>query len=213
MSNNLIISYLSLRKLIGILGMVLAFICMLGGLIFSKGTIVDSISAYYHTAMRDVMVSTLAVAGAFLLTYKGYDRTDRVLSTVAGVTAIFTALFPCYCGDIQGRLSFMQIDPVISGVIHFASAAIFFAVLGYMSLFQFTKSGSKDLSDKKKKRNKVYRICGIMIFVAMAFISLYKLFIPDEVVAKIYLTLWMEAIMLNAFGVSWMVKGQALFPD
>ena len=40
------------------------------------------------------------------------------------------------------------------------SAIIFFGLLAYNSFFLFTKS-SGVMTDKKKKRNIIYRVCGI----------------------------------------------------
>ena len=71
---SLVFSYLTLRKTIGLLGIVFPFLLCLGGLIVFKTGIQYSISSYYHTGMRDVFVGTLCIIGFFLLSYRGYDR-------------------------------------------------------------------------------------------------------------------------------------------
>ena len=66
----LVISYLELRRIIGILGMSLPFIVMGGAwLIFSVG-LQESISAYYHTPMRDVLVGLIFFLTGFFWSYR-----------------------------------------------------------------------------------------------------------------------------------------------
>ena len=51
--DSLLISYLTLRKVVGILGMALPFVVFLGGKFIFKTDIQSSISSYYYTGMRD----------------------------------------------------------------------------------------------------------------------------------------------------------------
>jgi len=207
--DNLIISYLTLRKVIGWLGMGLGIFCFVGGLVFA-GIVKDSISAYYHSNMRDVMVGVLMIAGAFLVSYKGYDKLDDVMSNVAGISAIVVGLFPCYSG--QTRLGFMLLPGKFVGVVHFVSAGVFFLTLAFISYFLFTKSGEK-VTYRKRQRNKVYRVCGIVIFVSVLVLALAGLFVPSEITKALLLTLVVEIVMLIAFGISWLVKGEVLLGD
>lgn len=69
-----LVSYLTLRKAIGLLGLLLPLILAVGErLIFSRG-LRESVSGYYYTGMRGVLVGGLCAIGAFLLAYRGYDR-------------------------------------------------------------------------------------------------------------------------------------------
>ena len=68
---SLIISYLTLRKIIGILGIALPFVLYLGALIIFQINIQSSISSYYYTGMRGVFVGTLFVIGFFCFHTKG----------------------------------------------------------------------------------------------------------------------------------------------
>ena len=91
---SLVFSYLELRKAIGILGMVLPFVVSLGAWLFFQEGIQRSISAYYHTGMRDVFVGTLFAIGFFLLSYKGYERSDAIAGDLGCLFAVGVALFP-----------------------------------------------------------------------------------------------------------------------
>jgi hypothetical protein len=58
-NNQLVIPYLTLRRTVGILGIALPFVLILGGWIVFKTSLQGSLSAYYHTGMRDVFVGIL----------------------------------------------------------------------------------------------------------------------------------------------------------
>jgi hypothetical protein len=108
MDDSRVISYLTLRKAIGIIGLLLPIVLIVGKILyFQDPGIQDSISGYYYTDMRDVLVGSLCPIGVFLLSYKGYDApggprrrrllgrsTDFLASSVAGIGAIGVALFP-----------------------------------------------------------------------------------------------------------------------
>ena len=91
---NLIISYLTLRKLIGFLGAGLPFVLAVGGFLFFQEDIQKSMSAYYYTGMRNVFVGVLFVLGFFLLSYRGYERKDDIAGDLAFLFALGVAIFP-----------------------------------------------------------------------------------------------------------------------
>jgi hypothetical protein len=130
---SMVFSYLALRKAIGILGSALPFVVSLGALILFGTGLQSSISSYYHTGMRDVFVGTLFATGFFLLSYKGYERSDDVAGNLACVFAVGVALFP------TAPAGATAIGTRIIGYVHLAFAALFFLTLTYFSLFLFTK--------------------------------------------------------------------------
>ena len=74
-------------------------------------------------------------------------------------------------------------------------------MLSINSLFLFTL-GEENPTKQKKIRNIVYRVCGIGMLCALALMV-----IPVSFFAKTFIV---EAIALTFFGISWLVKGQAL---
>src|SRR4026208_1416904 len=92
--DGLIISYLTLRKAIGILGFLWPFVLALGAMFLFHTGLQRSISAYYHTSMAGVFVGTLWAIGFFLSSYNGYDDgsilKDWILSRAAWVCAVGT---------------------------------------------------------------------------------------------------------------------------
>ena len=103
---SLVLSYLGLRKAIGIIGISLPFVLAIGKIIFDDPGIQPSISDYYYTIMGDVFVGSLCAMGVFLLSYRGYDKQDNIAGNLACVFAIGVALFP----------TTPALNPVLSGL-------------------------------------------------------------------------------------------------
>ena len=205
----LIISYLTLRKLIGVLGAGLPFVMAVGGGIIFQTDLQGTISGYYYTAMRDVFVGILCAIGVFLISYHGYDRADFIAGKLGGLFAMGIAIFPMTPpGDASPAAR-------VIGAIHYASAALFFLTIAYFSIFQFTKTNpEKPPTLRKVQRNKVYLLCGWTILVCLALIGVYNLLPDGAVVLKnVHPVFWLETIADVAFGISWIVKGEAILSD
>jgi len=92
-----------------------------------------------------------------------------------------------------------QLPRIISGWIHNISAVIFFLLLAYNSLFLFTKS-SGEMTEKKKKRNIIFKICGIGMVISLVCIVPFSIF-------DVWGGTWLvEMFALAFFGVSWLTK-------
>jgi len=203
MKKNIILSYLTLRKVIGILAIIFPFLLIIGGFTGGLTGIEQSLSAYYWTNANILFVSMLVTFSIFLLSYNGYDKKDMILTTVAGLAMLLVAIFPMTGGT---NYLFAFVSPGITSAIHYGTATVTFVSLGIMSFFQFTKSGKHEITIAKGKRNKVYKICGIIIFAAIIGMVI-TMFLPFN------LTFILESIVLVAFGISWLVKGEAILKD
>ena len=146
--NELIVSYLFLRQMVGWIGTLLPIVLLVGNAISSSAPRPDSISGYYYTDMRNIFVGALCALGVFLVAYRGYDDVDESITNVAGFAAIGVALCPtkpavCTAGagacpaSSVARLSTSQ---QVVGDIHLALAAIALIALGLMAL-RFAKRG------------------------------------------------------------------------
>lgn len=205
--NSLVISYLNLRKAVGIIGISLPFVLALGKRLVDGPGIQSSISAYYHTGMRDVFVGILCAIGVFLLSYRGYDRRDDFAGTLAGIFAVGVALFPT--SRVEGAVA-----RDTSGTLHLVFAALFFLTLAYFSLVLFRKTDpTRPPTSRKKQRNVVYAICGWTILACLALIAAVSLLPADSPIRALDPVFWLEALAVVAFGVSWMTKGEAILKD
>src|SRR4051794_38276106 len=92
--NALVQSYLFLRRAIGVIGVALPPVLILGKLLVDGGGLLDSLSGYYYTDVRNVFVGAMCATGVFLLSYRGYSRADNIAGNVAAVAAVGLALCP-----------------------------------------------------------------------------------------------------------------------
>jgi len=210
----LIISFLILRRTVGILGVSLPAILILGAYIVGGCTqIQESISHYYYTTMRDVLVGILFSIAIFLISYRGYEPKDNIATTLAGIFAICVALFPTTQNQ-DPACTVYYIDPcTIRIYIHYGSAVLLFTTLAYISFFLFTR-GPKSKNKRKLLRNKIFRTSGIVLMLVVVLIALIRTVPTLESSLNRYNAIfWIEWVGLIAFGVSWMIKGKLLFKD
>jgi len=220
------VSYLNLRLCIGVLGIALPFILRIGSAIFPPDPY--SVSAYYYSAMRNILVASLCVLGIFLLTYQGYDKLDSRITNVCGAATIGVALFPT---------SNPGFKPTWVGHVHPVVAGIALAGQALMAL-QFTQSAPRDraarwLDDvkrmlralvfryaqrvydehgKKLARNRIYSACAWLIIIGVV-LALAQNFWPDSVKAETQWLFWFESLSIASFGFAWLVKGETLLKD
>jgi hypothetical protein len=213
-------AYQLLRRIVGVLGIMLPIVLMVWGFFLSHSlTIQSSISDYYGLRARDALVGTLFVIAWFLFAYRPYHL-DRIAGIVAWACALGVAFFPNSAYGWQAR-------------VHFISATGLFLTLAFFSLFLFTKTyGSPQTwrgtitntpwgrvkSDdarfrNKKRRNRVYVACGLIMVGCMALVALYYWLWQDTAVSSLKPVFWLESIMIWAFGASWLVKSQPFWRD
>jgi hypothetical protein len=196
---NLVISYLTLRRLVGILGMALPIVVMVWGFTICGCTrILPSISDYYLLRTRDPLVGILFSIACFLYTYRGFDDDDKY-GNLAAIFAVAVALFP-------------NSGTPVERLVHFSSAAGLLLVLAYFSLKIFTKSSGHPTA-QKLIRNRVYTVCGVLILLCVLLIGLYKSLGNDSSLALLHPVFWLETVALWSFGFSWFVKGETLWRD
>lgn len=228
-NNPLIISYLTLRKTIGWLGILLPVVLFIGN--FLIGWLTDfengcnpyksSISHYYYTRLGEIFTGTLCGVSLFLFSYNGHPKkegekglSDRTLSILAACFALGVVLFPTSSElPIPCNLRAF-VTSKLTGNIHLVSASLFFATLAYMSYFNFTKT-SGDITPQKLKRNKIYRICAVSMVASLLGCALYLFVLEGKIswLDYIHPVFCFEALALLAFGFSWLTKGEFLLKD
>lgn len=213
--NNLIFSYLLLRRLIGIFAFLLPPACLLLGYLFSQLPLQQSLSYYYYTNVRDLFIGTLICVAVFLITYKCYSRLDHIITTICGIACLGVAFFPSYSiKESVEPVGIFHLIPVVSNKVHFACAALFFILLAFNSLFLFTRTSKTKAATKyKRSRNRIYIGCGITILVSLVTMLVIFLAVADDIIIKYKIIFIVETIMLVSFGISWLVKGETLFKD
>ena len=147
----------------------------------------------------------LIAASILLMCYRGYEKTDDVINTLTGIAGLCICLFPCSNPEMYAKglipeyVGTFQLPVGVSGWIHNIAAVVFFGLLAYNVLFLFTKS-SGIMTENKKKRNLIYKICGIGMVVALLAIVVVSIF-------SIYAGTWaVEAVALFFFGIAFLTK-------
>lgn len=211
-----------LRKSIGLIGFCLPFALLIGVLFFGV-PMQNSISEFFFTGLRDVFVLALAGVGVFLISYYGHPPdadewlTDWGVSTTAGVTALLVALVPTECaGACYFPLNLVDrllASDMLQSMLHFGAAGVFLTCLALFCLRLFVKTDDPDPPPDKVLRNRIYRACGWTILAMVAALLVFKLLIPALGQAwdgAWHFTFWVESIAVWAFGLSWMIKGEAM---
>ena len=193
-----LVSYLTLRRIVGILGVALPVLLAVWSLAHRIG-LLPSISDYYSLRTRDMFVGILFTIAWFLFAYRGYDDRDATAGKIACIFALGVAIFPNSGTPLEGRL-------------HYGCAAALFLVLSYFALALFTKTGGSP-TPNKLIRNRVYRTCGVIMLACIAAIGLGTVLLAEATRNALRLVFWLEALALWAFGVSWFVKGETLWRD
>lgn len=198
-----------MRRVIGVMIILLCPLSVLFGLF---GINVNpegwwySVSDTYYATSAPVMISIIAICSFFMCTYNGYDIFDRIVNVISGLGLAVLVLFPCKNKGLNlADVGIFQLPSNISSICHLAGTYTAFIGFFINVMFLFTKHGN-ELTENKKKRNLIYRICGMSIPVVTILIILHNINIitlPN--------TIWIaEFIALTACGIAWLVKSEAI---
>lgn len=203
----LAVSYVFLRRAIGLIGSLLPIVLPLGySITTGHWLLLPSVSSYYYTDMRNPFVGALCAVGVFLICYR-YQRWDDLFATLAGAFAIGVAFCPPVPPNPSGLAR-------TTGVLHVVFAASFLVAMALMCWFLFTRSSvpPQERTAAKNSRNLIYRICAILIllFVALAGVSSFA---SQSFVNAVHPLFWCEALATFTFGFAWWIKGETLLRD
>lgn len=185
-------SYQRLYGIIGVLGMILPFLD-----VWKCGWhIPPSISESYYLGAIVPFVLILGSLGIIFFCNNGFDERDTIANRISGICALGVISFPCDSPKLLfGHIPFPA--------IHYVSASLLFTVFTYMCWFVFTELRSpKGWTHNKDKRNLIYRFCGFAIIIGMVL-----------TVAKVISIFWGEVIMLEAFGIAYLLQWKLILKD
>lgn len=202
-----------LRRAIGLIGMMLPLVLAIGEMtIVGRATARGSLSAYYHSSIRDLFVASLAAIGVFLMAYRVGPlwNADWVLSTVAGAAALGVALLPCHQPALCS--STLKCPPPTDLQAHFGqgpvatwhgwAAAILLTTLAMLALAFARRDQSKPKADPARRDWPIHLTCGLLIVIAGLWVLMG---VSISGLGHVYVG---EFLALESFGVSWLVKGR-----
>jgi hypothetical protein len=148
-----VLSYVLLRIIVGVVGLLLPLVLILGdaAVLDAPFSARDSLSAYYHSPMRDFFVGTLCVIGILLVTYMLADwrKAEFWASTIGGICLLGVAGCPTERSNLPPGAPYCEhLDPlpngctelehrygeVFIGHVHLGFAAVALASLGFIAL-------------------------------------------------------------------------------
>jgi len=224
-----VFDYRTIRRLIGLLAIFLP--CVLVAIALLMGfAIMPSISEFFYTPAREVLVGTIGAISIFLFCYNGHARdedraqtnwrerwvTDRKLSLAAAIGALGVAFFPVKSQFAAG----MSPDPMFvqllgewgASSLHKASALTFFVALTWFCLDNFCRVAGQ-VSLTRARSNRIYKACGYIILtctlgLVVLGIAASKFEPLANAADRLFIILVLEAVALIAFSTAWIVKGK-----
>lgn len=211
-ARTLVLSYQSVRRAIGGIGLLLPIILGPLGWFVLGIEIQDNISSYYHTQLRDVFVGSMCAIGIFLFCYRGYDWIENWTANFGCIAAVGVALFPLDANS----------DPLVQksivGYLHSLSGGVFFLTLAFYSLYHFpsVKDTEQEITPHVAERNFIYRTSGVVILLSMVAMAVYLFLLPADwktLCNRYNFLFWMEWVAVWSFAAAWLTKGRAIFAD
>jgi hypothetical protein len=238
--NNYLISYHTLRQLIGILGMALPFICWGVNSFVNKTNLLNnhwfihssfshaylpgnnlksSISHFYYTASGPAFVGILVTVAVFLFTYKGHplkkqhDKFYWLTDKLLTRSAAICALgIVIFPTSSQTAIT----DNIYIFVASHTAGIIHlsFAALFFIIIALLSIINFRRAPNKnfiKNAEGNTYLFCGWGILVCITILAIYSFTALANVNWLPYYFIYLvETIMLTLFGIAWLVKGKSL---
>ncbi len=215
-SHQLVVSFLTTGRAIAMLGLFLPA-SMLAWSLLTASSIRASLSEYYYTPVRDLMVGTLIAMAVFLWSYRGFSdrdddlRYDRRVGKVAAVAAAIIAFFPIIPRN-DDRCTLVQciIGDRSAAFVHSIGATVFFLCLAVFCLILLPRSVVR--SPGSVTRVRIYLSCGWIIVVACIFIAVWQVLPPEILfsIGRFRPVFWAETMAIVAFSFAWIIRGRAL---
>lgn len=181
------------EQVIGVIAMLLPFVLIYGAPVSSAGSyVLASLSEYYYSPMRNILVGVLCVLGTLLILQVGDNVVDGWLTSLAGASCIGVALFPVHpAGRASGNAQ-------VVGICHDLFILIMFIALGIITI-RFAASERGD-----RLARVTHLACGYGIF-AFLVLAEASAFLPAN---NVPVLLSGETAALTVAGVSWFVRGR-----
>ena len=180
---------------------------IVGDAAFSSGPLPNSLSDYYYTPMRNILVGSLCVLGVFLVLYDVSVRADRWITNAAGVGVLGVAFLPG-----SPPVAHLTTSQEVIGNLHVFFAAIAFVGLAAtMWRFAAAISDGPDAPAPSPRAAVLYRAsaCVMLGFVIASGVAIL---LPLSVQNSTLAIYDFEALAIFTFGVTWLVKGRAMQP-
>ena len=219
-ADNFVQTYFTLRLTLGVLSLALPLALFLGGWLLQGIDLQPSLSAYYHSDARDILVGSLCAIGCGLVAYKGFGRDEDWALNLGGVLAASIALFPmdpikalhCIqaactgnCLVLSGQLD-RTADIAIDSMLHFPAAVLFYLVLGYVMIFCSHRTLYLVPPKTRRWYLAVYPTLGFLFVASIVAAFIIGRFVIAATDCQDHTIFWVEVAGIVFFGVFWLIK-------
>ncbi|HVS30108.1 MAG TPA: hypothetical protein VMS98_01520 [Thermoanaerobaculia bacterium] len=194
-------TYVNLRIGIAIIAIALPILLWAGGLVLGSGGLLESMSAYYHSVMRDTFVGALVAIGLFLYLYKGFSTKENWALNGAGVFAVVIAMV---------ATSRPETPAGVESHVHNASAVLFFLCIAYVAIFRASDTLSLigDPQRAASLRTK-YRTLG-WFMVASPLLAVVLTYVLDRGSRGRSFVFFVETVAVWTFATYWLLKSREI---
>jgi hypothetical protein len=217
-----VISHTWLLGFVGLLAVSIPVLLLLVSALSSDVDQQPSISHFYYTAVRDILMGLLFSVAVFLFAYTGYPPkqgewpSDRSLSLIAGAGLACVVIFPTPALDTHPAfipsLEYMLPDCLVMW-LHRIGAVAFMGSLGVMSLCNFRRTmihRAGAMTTAIRTEDVIYKLAGWTMLGCVGAMILQAVLRPDGPMFFANATFWFESAGIFAFGISWLVKTKVL---
>jgi hypothetical protein len=165
-----------IAQVIGIIAMLLPVVLIYGSQLSGDHTLA-TLSLYYYSPVRNILVGAFCALGVLLIFYTGNNRTDTLLASGAGLGCIGFALFPAYAAP--ARIIPFDTAPSseaahLVGYLHLFFVTQIFITLGVIAIrFALSDSSARIL-------RMTHLICSGIIFTFLV-LSYAAAFLPEKI--------------------------------
>jgi hypothetical protein len=214
-------TYFALRVALGSLALALPLVLFLAGWGLQGIRLQPSISAYYHSEARDILVGALWAIGLGLIAYKGFSRREDWALNLGGVLACCIAFFPmppeealtCILSNpAQDYLATSALYDrtsvqALAARLHFPAAISFYLVLGFVMIFCSHHTLHLVPAQRRRWYLAAYPALGVAFVGSMvaAFVLLKFFYTPAEACRDRWV-FWVEVAGIVPFAAYWFIK-------
>lgn len=196
-------SYFSLRMAISAAGFVLPPLLLISGALVGCA-IQPSISAYFHTPVRDLFVGLLFLIATATYLYKGYSRRENVALNIAAIGAVLVALFPTELSMTAPCV--LQPERAAMPTLHMIGAFAFFLGGAFVAIVCAPETLDRLPEESAARYRMTYRALGsVMVLTPFSALAITLL-----VRVQPYYVLVVEILGVITLAVFWLVKTQEI---
>lgn len=199
---NITQTYFGLR--LGLFVLAVMLFISVGVQLFVMGCMQSSISAYYYTPVRPVLVAALCAIGAGLIIYKGNTVRENLALDIAGFLAIIVAFVPTgFDGAAVGGCAAVDVPDksaaVANNVLSVGLAGVVAVLVSYFAL----RRGRSSSTRYRRSARVAFAVCGVLLVTLLLLLHFARGFIVDRahpIAAVLFFVLILYIVLLNALG-------------